>query len=366
VGGRLWWFWYTRNHWREARAYLERLLARAGPAVPAAARADALYALGNVLRAQGELVAARSVQQACRDLRRAIGDRSGLGHSLAELGRIARGLGEYDVAVALLRQALSLQEELGEQWGVARQLNALGQLARLKGDLEGATELHQRGLAVSRAIGDTFGVSTDLASLASLAYARGQLASARALLIESLGLQRAVGSVWGMADKLELLAGMVGRLRRPHDAVLLFGAAEGLREWLGDWRGEWRPDQHERYRRDVALTRAQLGEAVFEAGLAAGRRIQLDQALDLALGLRDAGRLASSGPLRTPATLSSREREVAGLVATGLTNRQIASELVITEATAAKHVENIRAKLGVTSRTHIAAWVLNTPEPAAR
>jgi non-specific serine/threonine protein kinase len=58
------------------------------------------------------------------------------------------------------------------------------------------------------------------------------------------------------------------------------------------------------------------------------------------------------------APLTAREQEVARLVASGLANRQIASKLVVTPATAAKHVENIREKLGLSSRTQIAAWVL--------
>ena len=56
------------------------------------------------------------------------------------------------------------------------------------------------------------------------------------------------------------------------------------------------------------------------------------------------------------ATLTAREREVAALVASGLTNKVIAGELVISQATAARHVTNILAKLGFSSRTQIAAW----------
>lgn len=60
--------------------------------------------------------------------------------------------------------------------------------------------------------------------------------------------------------------------------------------------------------------------------------------------------------------LSRREREVAGLVAEGLTNRQIAERLFIAERTAEGHVEQIRNKLGFTSRSQIAAWVAASPE----
>jgi non-specific serine/threonine protein kinase len=53
-----------------------------------------------------------------------------------------------------------------------------------------------------------------------------------------------------------------------------------------------------------------------------------------------------------------REQEVAALIARGMTNRQIAAELVITEGTAANHVKHILARLGVDSRVHVAAWAV--------
>ncbi|HEV2092680.1 MAG TPA: helix-turn-helix transcriptional regulator [Rubrobacter sp.] len=56
--------------------------------------------------------------------------------------------------------------------------------------------------------------------------------------------------------------------------------------------------------------------------------------------------------------LTRREREVALLVARGLTNRQIASELTISERTVTTHVDRILRKLGVTSRSRIAAWAV--------
>jgi DNA-binding CsgD family transcriptional regulator len=56
--------------------------------------------------------------------------------------------------------------------------------------------------------------------------------------------------------------------------------------------------------------------------------------------------------------LTPREREVALLLARGLTNRQIADSLVITERTVAAHVEHILGKLGFTSRTQVALWAV--------
>jgi DNA-binding NarL/FixJ family response regulator len=61
---------------------------------------------------------------------------------------------------------------------------------------------------------------------------------------------------------------------------------------------------------------------------------------------------------RPPEALSRREREVAILVARGLSNRDIALELVISVATAERHVANILNKLGYHSRAQVAAWAV--------
>jgi DNA-binding NarL/FixJ family response regulator len=56
-------------------------------------------------------------------------------------------------------------------------------------------------------------------------------------------------------------------------------------------------------------------------------------------------------------TLTRREREVAGLIARGYTNRQIADALIVTPGTVANHVAHILTKLGVANRTQVAAYM---------
>ena len=70
--------------------------------------------------------------------------------------------------------------------------------------------------------------------------------------------------------------------------------------------------------------------------------------------VRDARALAEGGAAGRP--LTRREGEIAGLVARGLTNRQIAAALHISERTAENHIQHILVKLGLHTRTQIAAW----------
>jgi non-specific serine/threonine protein kinase len=80
-----------------------------------------------------------------------------------------------------------------------------------------------------------------------------------------------------------------------------------------------------------------------------------DQAIAYALGRPQAARAARPGPAGS--VLTRREYEVAGLVAKGLSNREIAASLVVSPRTVDGHVEHILAKLGFTSRAQVAAWV---------
>ena len=103
----------------------------------------------------------------------------------------------------------------------------------------------------------------------------------------------------------------------------------------------------------LPLARAALGEESFLRIEAEGRATKLDDAIEYAL------------TLETPAVrviaqdgLTSREVEIAALVAEGLTDRQIADELVISVRTAERHVGNILSKLGLATRTQVATWVV--------
>ena len=114
---------------------------------------------------------------------------------------------------------------------------------------------------------------------------------------------------------------------------------------------------------EVARTRALVGVAMRRLGDEEGARYELAAAeRDLqALGagpdaVRVAALLAGGRAARSESPLTGREQEVVGLVARGLTNREIATTLTVSEHTVARHLSNIFTKLDVSSRTAAAAY----------
>ena len=120
----------------------------------------------------------------------------------------------------------------------------------------------------------------------------------------------------------------------------------------------------------MAAVRAALGDRAFAAEWAAGEGMGLDDVVACAVGTSEsATRTAPGGPtpeVPAAARLSPREREVAALIARGLSNREIAEHLVIAERTATNHVEHIFAKLGLRSRTQVAVWAMEQRLAGAR
>jgi non-specific serine/threonine protein kinase len=111
-----------------------------------------------------------------------------------------------------------------------------------------------------------------------------------------------------------------------------------------------------RYDAAVEGARARLGEAPFAEAWAAGAAMAADDAVEYAL--TDEARSRATGRVESSADpLTARERQVADLIARGLTSREIAAELIVSEKTVDAHADHIRSKLGVRSRAEIAAWI---------
>jgi predicted ATPase/DNA-binding CsgD family transcriptional regulator len=180
---------------------------------------------------------------------------------------------------------------------------------------------------------------------------KGQLSDAKSAVVAGLEMKTCFDDSTGVSLALEVLAWITTAERQWERAATLFGAAAQVWQSFGPQLYE--SERWLRHRQEYSrLVRNALGIEAFEQSFAEGARLEKNEVLGLVLGKpRSATAKLSSG---SGVRLTPREREVAGLVARGCSNREIAEELVISHRTVEGHVENILRKLGVVRRTQIA------------
>jgi predicted ATPase/DNA-binding CsgD family transcriptional regulator/DNA-binding XRE family transcriptional regulator len=365
-------FWLARGLYAEGRRWLEAMLALAdrtvrcasATAVPSRLRADALSWLGGMASAQGSYTQARASYEASVALWRELGDLVMLADDLALLG-LNRWLAEdAAAAIAALEESLRLCRANAIPGETATTLRHLGMIARWQGQYERAVALLREAVAEAeaqpagayhRAVNVTFG----LAELGRAAYLQGDSPQAETALRNAVGVIRETGLAGEcLTNCLDWVGALEGAHGRPVRATQLFGAADA--QWRASGAARYATDRPA-YERDLATVRAALDEEAFAAAWAEGQGLSWDDAVALA---ENALAKETVPPVPLPAghpasgPLTPRQREVAALIAQGLTNRQIGERLVVTEAAAAKHVEHILNKLGIGTRAQIAAWAV--------
>jgi len=151
---------------------------------------------------------------------------------------------------------------------------------------------------------------------------------------------------------LEALAWIAASRDRAAQAADLLGAATAARNSIPATL----PQPLAGYRAAaVSRARSALGETSFTARLVKAQAMPPARAVAAALG-EQAQTVKLASARSDPARLTAREREVAALIAEGLSNPDIAARLVISPRTAETHVQHIMVKLGLTARAQIAAW----------
>ncbi|CAN5661865.1 BTAD domain-containing putative transcriptional regulator [soil metagenome] len=406
IGGALWRFWGVRGHFSEGRRWLSTSLS-GGEAAPVSVRARALLALGDLARRQADYTRAAEDLQASLELYREAKDRRGEAYALCFLGWIALDRSDLVRAEGLLEESLALSREAGTARDTSVVLNALATLEVYRGDYAHAAALQEECLSLAREAGDVRSIANYNVNLGWTAAMTGAYERAEEILQEAQGLfwelgdrnmaahcDRLLGFVAlsrndlgraedlcvkairelqelaeapGVDFALDVLAGVAASRREIGRAARLWGAAAGSREATG---APWIPEERAMIEPHIDAARTRLEEAVWQEERGKGRSMTLDQAVEYALSEeqeRDAPTLVpvpEQQPHDEPTErLTARELEVALLVARGLTNRQVATELSISEHTAATHVRRIFKKLGLRSRAELATWVSSSRPP---
>ncbi|HET6672246.1 MAG TPA: helix-turn-helix transcriptional regulator, partial [Agromyces sp.] len=172
-------------------------------------------------------------------------------------------------------------------------------------------------------------------------------------LIEAMKATLVIDDRPGLVMRLQALAANAAMAGHAERAARLLGATETLRA-----DGGYRVSPFIRPLVEQAATRAKatLGNERYEREWSHGAQLDHEASVGLALGMKVVRTAEPARPDADP--LSRRERQVAELAADGLSNKEIAGRLFVSERTVETHIYNILNKLGLNSRTKIAAWVM--------
>jgi predicted ATPase/DNA-binding CsgD family transcriptional regulator/Tfp pilus assembly protein PilF len=408
LGGTLGTFWHARGHLDEGRKWLEAALAKDDRA-SVVARLKALEALFWLTFEQWDLDRAEAV--AHEGLKLSEKAEAGASRAASFRTMLAGPTwvgGDYERAKELLEESLALSRKADDKVGIAEALLQLGSATAYQGDRARAKEIYEEGIAVCREVGYTSRLPDFLFSLgyqlmlegdyergaalneeaaallrergykSGLHYAldnlgwaallQGDHERAKTSYQESLTLCKELGDKMIASESLEGLACSSAAQGKGERAARLFGATEALHETVREAVAfEHTPEEAAWREPYLATTRSRLDEAAWQAAWAEGRAMSMEQAIEYALSVEKPSTTTPfssapeqpSAPAREhPAGLTPREVEVLGLVATGLTNAQVAGRLFLSPRTVQRHLNSIYHKLGVSSRTAATRFAL--------
>ncbi|MEE1781609.1 LuxR C-terminal-related transcriptional regulator [Streptomyces sp. SP17BM10] len=346
--------WLSRGRLRPALDRYDRLAA--APGLPEQLTAQLTDASGVLTLALGHPADAAEAHRQAQAAGRRVGDRRIVTLATARLGAALLAAGDLPAARAALESAITAQESMGAAGQAARSATALARTLWAQGQQRPALAVLERALTGARRTRDGRGLAQAHHTAAAIAADRGDHAEADRHLRECLTLHAAAGERTELPAALEafaLLTLAAAPAQQPRVARLITAAGR-LRAALGT-----QPDATAGAALDEALDglRARMGWTGFTVAHAEGARLDAAAAVQEALSTPAPGRPAKDQEDQDRQRLTPRQLQVAMLVSEGLTNRQIAERLGLSEWTAVNHVRQVMRRLGCTSRVQV-AWSL--------
>ncbi|SDM33344.1 ATP-binding protein [Allokutzneria albata] len=347
--------WISTGFMREGRLYLDRVLAldpEPGPVLT-----TALWSCAWMSLAHGDFAAVDARLAECRPHAERQGDTSAAGWAAYVAGAAAMLRGDPRQAMALAEQGVELHRNGGDSgFGLLTALILQPMVLALTGESDRAVAVVEEARRLCDQHGEQWMRSYADYMCAVAELGRGDPDAAVINGRSALRFKRLFGDSPGIAMSLDLLASAAAAQGQAERAARLLGIAHQVWQTFGlPQLGA--PDLLVARRQCERTARQALGDTAYREAFDAGHALDLDAALAYALDERP-GQAALSPQSLGWAPLTQRERQVAELVAEGLTNQQIADRLVIAKRTADAHLGHILAKLGLDTRSQIATWVI--------
>ena len=347
---------FLRYHWiaggflGDGRRWLEQILTAMDPSSPQ--RGETLWVAAWVALIQGDRDPAARWLAEGEELARANDDGRLAAHVAQWTAMHRLFSGELPAAIALLERSIDGHVVCDDR---ASQLTALFQLAMAQtyaGRHQDALRTCAHALGLSGECGERWTHAYSLWISGVARWHLGDLDGAQRDAQDALLLQRDFKDSICTALTIELISWVALSRSNYERAAELLGAATAVWTALGTTVEAFGPHIQRDSVESMDKVAKALGRKRFAELSSRHVRLGKDEAIDLALG---AGRSAQARPAKSP--LTKREREIAALIAQGMSNRAVAESLVISPRTVDGHVERILAKLDFTSRAQIAAWV---------
>lgn len=342
--------WFCGGHFSEARRWIERAVALTeGEAAEkvmalrlctwfAALQLDLPYAHERLDEAAGLLEPDDTLVR---------------GHYLFADGIVATWEQDFDRGIPLLTESLACFRAAGYTAGTLEALVNIAVAHVLNNDHERARAVGQECLEITDPLGETYIGGYARWALGLGMLINGELQDATAMISDALGRSTSLGDQFAMALELETLAWLAAIQFDFDRATTVLGGAELI--WrMASTPVEKMPGVRDFRAEGVRQVRETIGDAAFDGGFSKGLAMRPGDVVDFALGVAPV-----SPETRKAGPLSRRETEVAALVAEGLTNRDIAERLFLSERTAQGHVQSILRKLVFGSRSQIAVWYVD-------
>src|SRR5271156_6278852 len=347
-------YWWVHGRLGEGRHWLDEALAR--PSGVTVVRVRALLRNSVLATVGGELATGNRLLDEARGLIPQVSDPMVLAQLHQVAARSARFAGDLPRAVSELEQALAMPVSRTDLDFYLDILNSLAFYASMAVQHERSKACHEEIFQLTGPRGESLHRADALMALGLDAWRRGDPVRAVELQRSGLEIKLGLDDQLSTALGLEALAWGVGALGQHTRAAHILGTAEVLWDSSGGSLANLFPELVGDHDKSVAAARAALGDQGYEAALRRGRQMPLAQVLDDAEHTRRSTR-SGQADAAGAGSLTSREKEIAGLLAQGLSNKAIAKSLVIAQRTAENHVANVLVKLGLTSRSQVAAWV---------
>jgi predicted ATPase/DNA-binding CsgD family transcriptional regulator len=351
--------WITAYHVRDGSRLLG--LGLAADPEPTGIRARALLAVSWLAVLRSDIDAARAALAESRAIAERLGLEPVLAYVALYTGMVRMRLGDVDTAIGLFHEAADRHRATGDPVGLALALYRLCLAHCVRGDARRAVTLGEESLAVCEAYDLGWHRASTMMALGVAVWQAGDARRAAELETESLRFNLALDHPFAAGFNVEVLAWIAGGEGDHERAATLLSIARTI--WqaggsLPEYGDHLAPNRHDECE---SQARRALGEGAFQAAVAYGARLTLEEAVAHVLqeeqpGTGPAERNGDNGNGRF-APLTCRESEIARHVARGMSNKDIAAALLIAPRTVEGHVERILHKLGFTSRAQIATWL---------